>query len=317
MWQEASFDPGTIDRELGMAASLGFTSLRVFLHDLVYQHERTGFLQRLDRFLTLAHRHGLGTLLVFFDGVWDPHPRPGAQPEPRPRVHNSRWVQSPGAEILRDPERRKTLRPYLQQVMDALRDDPRVDGWDLFNEPDNPNPAYARVEIEDKEACALALLREALGWAREVDPSQPLTTGVWHGTWSDPDKLTELQRLSLESSDVVSFHHYGSLGALQHRVASLRRYGRPLLCTEWMARGLGSTFDPHLGWFADENVGAYCWGLVAGRSQTQYPWDSWVKPYAEEPDPWHHDLYRPDGTPFAPAEIDFIRTVTRRHCAKP
>ena len=310
MWQAATHDPTTLERELGYAASLGFTSVRVFLHDLLWTHERHGFLARLEAFLAAAARQRIGVLFVLFDGVWDPYPRPGPQPEPRPGVHNSRWVQSPGAAILGDPARHDELRPYLQDLLERFRDDARIDGWDLFNEPDNPNPAYAAQEIPDKDKRAVELLRKAFAWAREVAPSQPLTAGVWRGSWSDPAALSEIDQLSLDSSDVISFHHYGELGSLERRVAALRRYGRPLLCTEFLARGIGSGFDPHLGFMRDERVGAYCWGLVAGRTQTLYPWDSWAQPYTAEPDPWHHEILRPDGTPYDEAEVAFIRSQT-------
>jgi hypothetical protein len=311
MWQEATFDPEGIERELGWAAELGFTSVRVFLHDLLWEHDRAGFLARVERFLAAARERGIGTLLVLFDGVWDPHPRWGPQPEPRPGVHNSRWVQSPGAAMLGDPSRHEELRGYVQGLLDRFRDDPRIDGWDLFNEPDNPNPAYAQQEIADKGQQALALLRKAFAWAREVDPAQPLTAGVWRGRWGDPDALSEIDRCCLDHSDVVSFHHYGELEALQHRVEALRRYERPILCTEWLARALGSRFDPHLVWLKEAGVGAYCWGLVAGRTQTQYGWDSWVKPYGADPETWHHEILHPDGTPYDARETELIRSLTR------
>jgi len=312
MWQAETFDPATLARELDLARGLGWTSLRVFLHDLAWQGDREGFLQRIDHFLELAHGRGIGTLFVLFDGVWDPSPRPGPQPTPRPRVHNSRWLQSPGAAVLADPARQDALEPYVTEVITRFRDDPRVDGWDLFNEPDNPNPAYREREIADKAARACELLEKAFAWARAVDLTQPLTTGVWIGDWSDPAALSDVARLSLESSDVISFHCYGDLTDLESRVAALRRYGRPLLCTEFMARTAGSTFDPHLGWMKANGVGAYCWGLVAGRSQTHYGWDSWVRRYEGDPDPWFHDVLRPDGSPYDPAEIAYIRTLTTR-----
>ncbi len=318
MWRAETFDPETLTRELDWAAGLGFTSLRVFLHDLLWTHDRAGFLSRVDAYLAAAAARGLGTLFVLFDGVWDPHPVWGPQPEPRPGVHNSRWVQSPGATVLGDPARHDALAPYVRGLLDHFRDDPRIDGWDLFNEPDNPNPAYAADEIPDKAARSLALLGKAFAWAREVAPSQPLTAGVWRGDWSDADALSDMDRFCLEQSDVISFHHYGKLADLQQRVEALRRYARPLWCTEWLARGLGSRLDPHLGWMKQNEVGAFCWGLVAGRTQTHLPWDSWVKPYASEPEPWHHEILRADGSPYDEAEARFIRDVTRkRQAAKP
>lgn len=310
MWQEETFDRPTLERELGLAADLGFTSLRVFLHDLAWTQDSAGFLERLETFLAAAGQRGLGVLPVLFDGVWHPHPRPGPQPEPRPHVHNSAWVQGPGADVLADPARQDALEGYVKGVVGRFRDDPRIDGWDLFNEPDNPNIAYRKLEIPDKEERALELLQKTFAWVRAVDPTQPLTAGVWRGDWSDPAALTEIQRLCLESSDVVSFHCYGDLAELEQRVETLRRYERPLLCTEFMARTLGSTFDPHLGWMKEHEVGAYCWGFVAGRIQTEYSWDSWVKRYPGEPPVWFHDVLRRDGTPYDPAEVAYIRSLT-------
>ncbi len=78
-----------------------------------------------------------------------------------------------------------------------------------------------------------------------------------------------------------------------------------------MARPPGSTFDPVLAILKKEKVAAYNWGLVAGKSQTIYPWASWKKPYSEEPEVWFHDIFRQDGTPFSDDEVQYIRTVIR------
>jgi hypothetical protein len=310
MWQRETFDPETLERELAFAQQLGWTSLRVFLHDLAWQQDPEGLIDRVERFLEMADRRGIGTLFVLFDGVWDPHPQPGPQPAPRPHVHNSRWLQSPGAEGLADPARQDALEPYVTGVLSRFRDDPRIDGWDLFNEPDNPNLAYRDRELPDKAARAFELLAKAFAWARAVDPSQPLTTGVWIGDWEDPAALSDVARLSLDASDVISFHCYGPLDELKARVAALRHHRRPLLCTEFLARTMGSTFDPHLGWMKENGVGAYTWGFVAGRIQTQYGWDSWARRYEAEPQPWFHDVLRADGSPYDPAEATYIRSVT-------
>lgn len=310
MWQAGTFDLDTIRREVGLAGGLGFTSLRVFLHDLAWQQDPRGFGDRLERLLDVAHDHGLGILPVLFDGVWNPEPRPGPQPAPRPRVHNSGWVQGPGADVLADPSRQDALEPYVTGLLERFGEDSRIDGWDLFNEPDNPNPAYARSEVPDKAARALDLLRRTVDWARAADPSQPLTVGVWQGDWSDRSRLSDVARLSLESSDVISFHCYGPIEELRARVGALARYRRPILCTEFMARTLGSRFDPQLAWMKEHAIGAYCWGFVAGRIQTEYPWDSWVRAYDEEPDPWFHDVLRADGSAFDPEEVRLIRRLT-------
>jgi hypothetical protein len=312
MWRAETFDLPTIERELDWSASLGFTSHRVFLHDLVWDEDASGLLDRIDVFLEAAARRGLEILPVLFDGVWNPHPRSGPQPEPKARVHNAGWVQGPGAAVLSDPARQDAMEDYVCGVLDRFRDDARIDGWDLFNEPDNPNLAYAKVEIPDKTERALELACKTLAWARAVDPSQPLTIGVYRGGWAEgEDDYSELNRVSLENSDVISFHWYGPLDEMARRVEQLRRFERPIRCTEFMARGMGSRFDPQLGWLRDAGIGAYCWGFVQGRIQTEYPWDSWVKTYEREPDPWFHDLLRSDGSPYREEEVEYIRSLAR------
>ena len=311
MWQADTFDLKTIDRELGWAQQLGFNSVRVFLHHLLWEQDREGFLKRMEQFLGTADRHGIGVMFVPLDAVWNPHPRLGRQRDPKPHVHNSGWVQSPGAEILKDPARHDELAGYIRGVVGHCRNDRRVQVWDLFNEPDNLNrSAYGDKELANKAEMSLLLIRKVFAWAREVRPSQPLTSGVWIGTWADPARLSPMERFQLEQSDVISFHTYAPLEEAKKCVENLRRYDRPILCTEYMARPQGSTFDPLLGYFKEQHVGAYNWGLVAGKSQTIYPWDSWTKVYTAEPPLWFHDIFRPDGTPHIAAEVDYIKRIT-------
>jgi len=311
MWQADTFDLPTIDRELGWARELGFNSVRVFLHHLLWQQDAQGLLQRVEQFLEVADKHRIGVMLVPLDGVWDPFPQLGKQREPKPHVHNSGWLQSPGAEVLGDPARHDELEGYIKGVITRFGRDRRVQIWDLNNEPENPNrSAYGDKELPNKAEMALLLTRKVFRWAREVNPSQPLTSGVWIGSWADPAKLSPMERLLLEESDVISFHTYGKPEEARRCVENLERYGRPLLCTEYMARPQGSTFDPVLGYFKEKKVGAYNWGFVDGKSQTIYPWDSWTRTYTAEPPVWFHDIFRRDGTPYIQAEVDYIRRVT-------
>jgi len=314
MWQAETYDEPTIDRELGWAADLGFNTMRVFLHDLVWKEDAPGFLDRIDRFLTVADRHGIRVMLVFFDGVWNPFPVAGPQPAPIPHVHNSQWVQSPGAEILADLERHDELEPYVTGVIGRFANDPRVLAWDLFNEPDNPNLiSYRDVELpaDVKDPAAEALLQKAFTWARSVGPTQPLTAGVWQGQWSDPDALSAINELMLTESDVVSFHSYDRPDVVDTQLAALRQYGRPLLCTEYLARSGGSTFQAILPIFQAQDVAAVNWGLVSGKTQTIYSWLSWVTMDPADA-PWFHDIFYPDGTPYDPAEVALIRELTGR-----
>jgi hypothetical protein len=313
MWQAETWDPQTIDRELGWAQGLGMNTMRVFLHDLAYRQDPEGFLRRMDEFLAIAGRHGIRPMFVLFDAVWDPFPRAGRQRQPTPGLHNSGWVQSPGAEILRDSTRFAELEPYVRGVVGRFARDRRVLAWDLFNEPDNDNPgSYRAFEPVNKGELALALLRRTFAWARAMEPTQPLTAAPWKGDWVDPSQTLPITTFMLESSDVITFHSYEPLATLQRQVAALRRHGRPVICTEYMARPRGSTFAAILPFFREQGVHAYNWGFVSGKSQTIYPWDSWQHAYPAEPPVWFHDVFRADGTPYRPEEAELIRSLTRR-----
>jgi len=311
MWQADTFDPLTIDRELGWAEQLGFNTVRVFLHHLLWQEDADGFLGRVDQFLAIADRHHIRVMFVLLDGVWDPFPKAGKQRDPKPGVHNSGWVQSPGVEILENPARYSELRSYIQGVIGRFSADNRILVWDLFNEPDNINrPAYIAEEPTNKAALSLMLLKKVFGWAREVNASQPLTAAVWIGHWGVADKLSPMEKTMLTQSDVITFHNYDPIDGMQACVQNLRRFRRPLICTEYMARPRGSTFDPILEYLKEQKVGAYNWGFVAGKTQTIYPWDSWTNSYTAEPPIWFHDILHKDGTPYSAKEVEFIRSVT-------
>jgi len=311
MWQKDSFDRATLDRELDWAESLGFNSLRVYLHSLAWQQDPKGFLDRMDEFLAMADKHRIGVIFVLFDSCWHPVPATGQQPAPKPHVHNSGWVQDPGAAILQDRAAFIRLKAYIQAVATRFRDDRRIHAWDVWNEPDNTNDSsYGSLEPKNKMDLIPPLLEQVFSWLREVNPSQPLTSGVWKGRWADEARLSATELVQLENSDVISFHAYGKPDDLIAKIRNLRRYGRPILCTEYMARPAGSNFDPKLGIMKKEGVAAYNWGFVSGKTQTIYPWDSWRKTYTAEPPVWFHDIFRMDGTPYRKEEVDYIRSIT-------
>ena len=311
MWQAESFDAETIERELGWAEDLGFNSIRVYLHDLLWKQDARGFLQRMETFLDMADRHGIGVTFVLLDSVWDPFPKLGAQRAPKPHLHNSGWVQSPGLAILKDASRHGEVKDYIQGVIGHFRHDRRVHAWDIFNEPDNNNtPAYVRFEPDNKAELALELLKKAFQWAREARPTQPITAAPWKGDWSSDETLTEMDRFILDHSDIITFHSYANLEETRQRVEQLKRYRRPMICTEYMARPAGSTFEAILPYFKEQGIGAYNWGFVSGKTQTIYPWDSWTRTYIAEPPLWFHDIFRPDGTPYQVREVQLIRSLT-------
>jgi hypothetical protein len=314
MWQADTFDPNEIDREFGWAEGAGMNTMRVFLHNLLWEQDPQGFKQRIDQFLAIAARHHIRPVFVLFDSCWDPDPKPGPQHPPIPGVHNSGWVQAPGRAVLADPTQYPRLEAYVKGVVGAFANDPRILAWDVWNEPDNLNgPPYSKEELPNKAQLVVALLPQVFAWARSVHPLQPLTSGVWSGDWSSLDKMTPMARVQIEQSDVISFHNYGWPEEFESRIKDLEQFHRPLICTEYMARSAGSTFDTILPLAKQNHVGAINWGLVNGKTQTNLPWDSWVRPYVlAQPTVWFHDVFYPDGTPYRLREVDLMRQLTGR-----
>jgi hypothetical protein len=312
MWQSDTFDPKRIDLELGWAESIGMNTMRVFLHDLAYEQDKEGFKKRLDQFLTISAKHKIRPMIVIFDSVWDPNPQIGRQRTPRPGVHNSGWVQSPGAKALANPAEYARLEKYVKDVVGTFARDKRINSWDVWNEPDNLNGNdYAKQDPKNKIELVNKLLPQVFAWARSVNPEQPLTSGVWKGDYSADEKLVPTEKIQLEMSDVITFHSYDSSEEFEKRIKLLQRYNRPIICTEYMARPRGSTFVGTLPVAKKYNVGAINWGFVQGKSQTNYPWDSWEHPYVEyQPWIWFHDVFRTDGTPYLREETDLIKRLT-------
>jgi hypothetical protein len=319
MWQEPTFDPTEIDKELTWAEAMGMNTMRVFLHDLLWQQDAAGFQKRIDQFLTIASRHHIRPLFVLFDSCWDPSPHLGLQHPPIPGVHNSGWVQGPGAAALSDPNQYPRLKAYVLGVVGAFANDDRILAWDIWNEPGGvSSETYPNEELKEKDKIArvTALLPQVFAWAREANPTQPLTSGVWTvDTSYDGGNLGEIQQIQLRESDIVSFHNYDWPESFKKEVVWLRqKYSRPVICTEYMARSEGSTFDTVLPIAKQEGVGAINWGFVAGKTQTYLPWDSWQRPYVvEQPSVWFHEVLRSDGTPYRQAEVDLIRRLTGKH----
>ncbi len=312
MFQAATFNPPLIDKELGLGESIGMNTMRVFLQDQLWSQDPEGFKKRLDTFLSIAAKHHIRPLLVLFDSCWETNPHLGLQHPPIPGIHNSGWVQSPGKQELLDRGYESKLEAYVEGVVGAFANDDRILGWDVWNEPDNRGGDKAADELA-KVKRVEELLPKAFAWARSAHPTQPLTSGVWAGDWIHPDQESITTRIQLAESDVISFHNYGWPEEFEARIVSLQQYHRPILCTEYMARGAGSTFDNSLPVAKKYNVAAINWGLVAGKTQTYLPWDSWQKPYVlSEPTVWFHEVFRQDDTPYRKHEVDLIRQLTGR-----
>jgi Cellulase (glycosyl hydrolase family 5) len=316
MWQPETFDPERIDRELGWAQALGMNTMRVFLHDLLWQQDSEGFRQRVDRFLQIAAAHGIRPMLVLFDSCWNPQPLLGPQPAPRPGVHNSGWVQSPSARALANPAEYARLQAYVTGIVGAFATDSRILAWDIWNEPTNVNDSiFPGVEAPGKVDLVLALLPKVFAWARAAGASQPLTSALWipENDWSSLHRMKPIERIQVSQSDILSFHNYQAPSEFQRHLHSLMRYRRPIILSEYLARSFGNSIEGILPIAKRYNVGAINWGLVAGKSQTYFPWDSWQHPYVDRPlEIWHHDLLRADGSPYSVAEAKLMRDLAGR-----
>jgi hypothetical protein len=295
MWEAESFDTATINRELGWAETIGFNTLRVFLHNLVWENDADGFKKRINTFLNIASRHHIKPLFVFFDDCWNPEPKYGKQPEPKTGIHNSGWMRSPNMSVHNDPAKWIVLEKYVKDILSTFKNDNRILLWDLYNEPGNSS----------YNASSMPLLKDIFQWAWDIRPSQPLTAGIWY----DNKDFNEFQ---LANSDVITFHNYENAENLEKEIKDLLKYGRPVICTEYMARTRNSKFETHLPIFKRYNVGAINWGFVSGKSNTIYQWDTPV-PDGSEPNVWFHDIFRKDGTPFDKNEIALIKRLTGRN----
>ena len=313
MWQADTFNPQQIDQELGWAQDMGMNVMRVYLHNMLWENDAAGLKQRMEQFLQIADKHNIRIMFVLFDSCWDPNPVAGPQHPPIPGVHNSGWMQAPGAARLADTSQYDKLEAYVKDVVGTFANDKRVLAWDVWNEPNNDGGgggSYAPTP--NKKELVAGLLGQVFDWARSADPTQPLTSGVWTGDhWDKPETLDAVERIQLSQSDVNSFHDYNWPEQFDARAKQVLSYGRPVFCTEYMARGNGSTFDGSLPLGKKHNIAMFNWGFVDGKTQTRMPWDSWKKPYTyEEPTVWFHEVLRADGTPYRKAEVDLIKRLT-------
>ncbi len=330
MWQASTFDPKTIDKELAIAESIGFNTLRVYLHDLVWADDEKGLYQRMDQLLTICQKHGIRPFFVFFDDCHYPEPELGKQPLPVKRWHNSGWCTCPARDLaVRFSQGKATkkevarLKGYVQRTMRRFKDDRRVLFWELYNEPGRgKNLGAGRGAMGDRSS---KLVYTSWVWAREVNPSQPISSN----TAGSVGKINIA--INRANSDIHSIHSYSPPEQLERLIKEYQKDGRPVIVTEWLARTRGSTVKECLPVMKRLNAGAVNWGFVSGKSGTIWPWSSRrgpggknmsvskkraeghvVKPGEPFPEPkvWFHDLFRIDGTPYDQKEIDFIKKLT-------
>ncbi len=305
MWQASSFDPDTIQRELSWASKLGMNVMRVYLHDLLWQEDSEAFCSRINTYLQISYKLGIRTMFVLFDDCWNQEFALGQQPEPAPFTHNSGWVQSPGVAVVNDPNQWDRLEAYVAGLLNYFKADERIFAWDLYNEPGNGSAGDDSSEKTMQIEASLPLLKAVFSWARSVNGLiQPVTTGAWNFD----ETFTNMNAFVLNHSDFNSFHCYLPPQQLVGRIRQVEQYSRPVICTEYMARGNGSSFPYCLPVLKKHKVGAIHWGLVAGKTQTIYPWN-WSKSKGE-PDVYFHDVFWPNGSFIYPEEEGSInRTI--------
>ena len=292
MWQAETFDPATIDKELGWAQNIGFNTMRVFLHHIAWDIDRDGFKKRINDYLGIADKHGIKTMFVFFDDCWNKEPKAGTQPAPKPGIHNSGWVQDPGQKESYDSINFPKLEKYLTDILTVFGKDKRILLWDLYNEPGNSG----------KKDSSWHLLTKVFQWARAVNPEQPLSVGLWK--W----EFEKLNTFQLTHSDIITYHNYEEAPMHKRVIELLKASGRPLICTEYMARTRNSRFSTILPLLKEKNVGAINWGFVDGKTNTIYAWDT---PIADggQPVEWFHDIFKRDGTPYREDEVNLIKKL--------
>jgi len=293
MWQAETYDANTIDKELGWAQGIGMNVMRVYLHDLAWKADPAGFKQRMDNFLSIASRHKIKILFTILDDCWNPDAKIGTQPKPKPGVHNSGWVRSPSKNVHDSTLHWTYLEKYVKDVLTTFKDDKRILMWDLYNEPGNSGYDLGSFQ----------LLKKMYLWAWSVRPSQPLTSATWYD-----NKV--LNDYVLANSDIITFHNYSDAASLEKELMAKTKMGRPVICSEYMARTNNSRFETHLPLFKKYKVGAINWGLVSGKSNTIFPWGS--KEGSPEPKLWFHDVFRKDGTPYDSKETDIIKQLTSK-----
>jgi len=292
MWQAETFDRATIDRELGWAESIGMNIMRVYLHHKAWEQDKNDFKQRMNEFLAIAAKHSIKIMFVFFDDCWNPTSQIGKQPIPVTGKHNSGWLQDPGKPLNNDSTIYPLLETYVKDIMNSFATDKRIAIWDVYNEPNGGNNLSMR------------LLQKVFQWARETKAQQPITSAIWD--WN----LKEYNAVQLSNSDIISYHNYGDSLWQIKQIDSLRKYNRPLICSEYMARKNSSTFQSILPVLKRENVSAINWGLVSGKTNTIYAWDDTTHRDGSEPALWFHNVFRANGKPYKKEEVEIIKMVT-------
>lgn len=307
----------TEERELELAQSIGFNSIRVIVEYDVWKKEHDEFMNNLERHISIANNHGMTVMIVLSNECCvpkDAYKETVLGPQHYDLGYHGGRKISPhqsGAStysIIDEPEIAEHYLEMVKEIISKYKSDERVIAWNLMNEPGNRR--------EDK---SLGFLKRLFEVAREIDPIQPLAADVWGDVDEKGYPLRNIERVALENSDFVSFHCYGDFCRMVKKVTALKKMGRPLICTEWLCRIRNNYVHDNFPYFFSEKIGCYNWGLVASY-KTQYfepynrIWDELDNPEVDTSNlnvtAWMHDLFRPSHHPYDPKEIAIIKEFT-------
>ena len=290
IWQKGMFSPDVLRKEFKLAQGLGFNCVRIFLQYKVYEDDPVWFLRAFEKYLQLADEAKIKVMPVLFDDCkFGPatDPELGKQTDPFPGWGMWGWVPSPGHTMVVDYRTHGKLEEYLKAVIRLHKDDPRIFVWDLYNEPSLGEFSYA-------------LVRKCFKWAREINPSQPLTVSRWHNNKA-------LNDIVLNESDVITFHCYEPAEGTRRVLKDMLRHGRPVICTEWLYRPNGCDIPNILPIYKEAGVGSMLWGLVNGKAQTHLPNGGYTPNFKG---PWKHDLFHSDHRPYSVSDLELIKKAT-------
>ncbi|MBQ8716992.1 MAG: cellulase family glycosylhydrolase [Clostridia bacterium] len=316
-WQELGFEERfkTTEEELKLVQDTGFNTVRLILEYVVWKEEHDGFMDRFERYISLCAKYGISCMIVLANDCMPPktelwkmpavgeqhydwgyhggrkHSQHGSHKEPAPHFY------------LDDPETREDYFKMVREIVSKYKDDPRICVWDLYNEPG----------ANKRDALTLPNLKRMFEAVREIDPSQPVTVGVWRIKGDESIPLSEVEQYALENSDIISYHNYQSYAENIRIIKRLKKEERPILNTEWLCRFQHNDVASLFPLFYLERIGCYNWGFVAGKYQTYEPWEFIWEQYdaGKRADidftKWFHDLYRPSHRPYDPKEIELIQ----------
>ncbi|MBQ9803003.1 MAG: cellulase family glycosylhydrolase [Clostridia bacterium] len=316
-WQELGFEERfkTTEDELKLMQETGYNTVRLIIEYAVWKGEHDGFMERFDRYLSLCAKYGISCMIVLANDCMPPKTERWQMPYLGEQTYD--WGYHGGKKhsqhgthkapaphfYLDSPDTREDYFRMVTEIVTKHRDDERICMWDVYNEPGNSR----RAEL------TLPNLKKMFEVVRACNPSQPLTCGVcgMHGDETKP--FNETTQYALDQSDIISYHFYHGYNEHIKVIKRLKKYGRPLLNTEWLGRCLGNDVFTLFPLFYLERIGCWNWGFVAGKYQTYEPWEGTWQRYengtetAVDFTKWFHDLYRPNHRPYDPKEIELIQ----------